>query len=203
MKLYYAPGTCSLSPHIALREAGIPFELVRVNLQDKVLLDGTEYLKINPKGYVPALQLDDGSLLCEGPVIVQYIADQAPATKLAPAYGTRERYRLMEWLNYLTSEVHKSFSPLFNAKSTDQTKAFARGMIEQRFNFLSEALANQPYLMGDSFSVADCYLFAMLGWTRNVGIDLAHWPVLTEYVSRIATRIPVQQAMREEGLLQD
>jgi glutathione S-transferase len=201
MKLYFSPGACSLSPHIALREAGLPFELVQVDLHKHVLDDGTDLAKINPKGYVPVLQLDDGNVLTEGPAIVQYIADQAPAAKLAPANGTLERYRLMEWLNYITSEVHKSFGPLFNSKATDQTKGFARAALEQRFNYLSQELWERPYLLGDAFSVADAYLFTVLGWTKWTGIDLGQWPVLSTYVSRIAARPAVQAAMQAEGLL--
>lgn len=201
MKLYFSPGACSLSPHIALREAGLPFELARVDLRKHLLDDGTEFVKINPKGYVPVLQLDDGSLLTEGPAIVQYIADQAPAAKLAPEYGTRERYRLMEWLNFITSEIHKSFSPLFNPAAIDQTKAFARAALERRFNYLSDVLSTRPYLLGDAFSVADGYLFTVLGWTKVTGIDLAQWPVLTAYVNRVAARPAVQEAMKAEGLL--
>ena len=203
MKLYFSPGACSLSPHIALREAGLPFELVRVNLHQHVLDDGSELTSINPKGYVPVLQLEDGSVLTEGPAIVQYIADLAPETDLAPAYGTMKRYRLMEWLNYITSEVHKTFSPLFNPNANDQTKAFARAALEQRFNYLSEILWDRPYLLGQSFSVADGYLFTVLGWTKWVGIDLGQWPVLNAYVKRIAERPAVQEAMREEGLIKD
>jgi glutathione S-transferase len=201
MKLYFSPGACSLSPHIALREAGLPFELAKVDLHKHVLDDGTDMTKINPKGYVPALQLDDGSVLTEGPAIVQYIADQAPASKLAPANGTLERYRLMEWLNYITSEVHKQFSPLFNPSANDQTKGFALAALEQRFNYLSETLWDRPYLLGEAFSVADAYLFTVLSWTKWVGIDLAQWPVLNAYVNRIAERPAVQQAMHAEGLL--
>lgn len=201
MKLYFSPGACSLSPHIALREAGLPFELVRVDLHKHTLEDGTDLAAINPKGYVPALQLDDGYVLTEGPAIVQYIADQAPASKLAPDYGSMERYRMMEWLNYITSEVHKQFSPLFNPKANDQMKGFARANLEQRFNYLSEVLWDKPYLLGNSFSVADGYLFTVLGWTKYVGIDLGQWPVLNAYTKRIAERPAVQEALKSEGLL--
>ena len=201
MKLYFSPGACSLSPHIALREAGLPFELVQVDLHKHTLEDGSELAKINPKGYVPVLQLDDGGVLTEGPAIVQYIADQAPSASLAPVYGSMERYRMMEWLNYITSEVHKQFSPLFNPNANDQTKGFARSALEQRFNYLSEVLWDQPYLLGEDFSVADCYLFTVLGWTKSIGIDLGQWPVLNAYAKRIAERPAVQAAMRAEGLL--
>jgi glutathione S-transferase len=203
MKLYFSPGACSLSPHIALREAGLPFELARVDLGKHQLEDGSDFAKVNPKGYVPVLQLDDGSLLTEGPAIVQYIADRKPDAKLAPAQGTLARYHLMEWLNYISTEIHKMFSPLFNPQAADPVKSFARAALEQRFNYLSQELASRPHLMGQSFSVADGYLFTVLGWTKWAGIDLTRWPVLEAYVARVGARPAVQAALRAEGLLKD
>jgi glutathione S-transferase len=201
MKLYFSPGACSLSPHIALREAGLTFDTMKVDLATKQVADGTDFKAINPKGYVPVLQLDDGSVLTEGPAIVQYIADQAPVSKLAPAAGTLERYRLMEWLNYITSEMHKSFSPLFNPQASDELKTLVRDALAQRFDYLSTQLQGKPYLMGETFTVADGYLFTVLGWTVPTQIDLSKWPVLTAYVDRIAARPAVRAAMQAEGLL--
>ncbi len=201
MKLYFSPGACSLSPHIALREAGLSFDMVKVDLATKQVADGTDFKAINPKGYVPVLQLDDGSVLTEGPAIVQYIADQAPASKLAPAAGTLERYRLMEWLNYITSEIHKSFSPLFNPQASDELKTLVRDALVQRFDYLSTQLQGKPYLMGETFTVADGYLFTVLGWTVPTQIDLSKWPVLSAFVERIAARPAVRAAMQAEGLL--
>jgi len=201
MKLYFSPGACSLSPHIALREAGLSFAMVKVDLGTKQTADGADFKTINPKGYVPVLHLDDGSVLTEGPAIVQYIADQAPASKLAPAAGTLARYHLMEWLNYITSEIHKSFSPLFNPQASDELKALVRDALAQRFDYLSTQLQGKPYLMGETFTVADGYLFTVLGWTRPTQIDLSKWPVLSAYTQQIAARPAVRAAMRAEGLV--
>ena len=201
MKLYFSPGACSLSPHIALREAGLSFEMVKVDLSTKQTADGTDFKTINPKGYVPVLQLDDGKVLTEGPAIVQYIADQVPASKLAPVAGTLERYRLMEWLNYITSEMHKSFSPLFNPQASDELKTLVRDALAQRFDYLSTQLQGKTYLMGETFTVADGYLFTVLGWTVPTQIDLSKWPVLSAFVERIAARPAVRAAMQAEGLL--
>jgi glutathione S-transferase len=201
MKLYFSPGACSMSPHIALREAGLSFDMMKVDLSTKQTADGADFKAINPKGYVPVLQLDDGSVLTEGPAIVQYIADRAPASKLAPAAGTLERYRLMEWLNYITSELHKSFSPLFNPQASDELKTLVRDALAQRFDYLSTQLQGKPYLMGETFTVADAYLFTVLGWTKPTQIDLSKWPVLADYVKRIAARPAVHAAMQAEGLV--
>lgn len=201
MKLYYSPGTCSLSPHIALRAAGLAFELIKVDLATRKAANGEDYLAINPKGYVPALALDDGSVLTEGVAIVQYIADRAPTTKLAPAANTMERYRLAEWMNYLTSEIHKGFSPLFNGKLSDETKTIMRDALARRFDYLSTRLSDRPYLMGDTFTVADGYLFTMLGWCRMTNIDLSKWPILTAYAERIGKLPAVREAMKAEGLV--
>jgi len=201
MKLYYSPGACSLSPHIVMRESGQPVELVKVDLGARKTADGGDYLKVNPKGYVPVLQLDDGSTLTEGPAIVQYLADRAPASKLAPPAGSMERYRLMEWLNFLTSEIHKSFSPLFRPTATEETKAMFREGLARRFDYLSDLLRDKPYLMGEGFTVADAYLFTLLGWCRLTGIDLTKWPALVAYRERIAARPAVRAAMKAEGLI--
>ena len=202
MKLYYSPGACSLSPHIALREAGIDAELVKVDTKTHTLADGSDYFAINGKGYVPTLELDDGQRLTEGPAIVQYIADRNPAARLAPAAGTLERYRLQEWLNFITSELHKQFSPLFAADTPADYRAIARQRIVKRFDWLAAQLADRDYLLGDRFTVADGYLFTILNWTKFVGIDIARWPVLAAYQSRVAARPKVREAMIAEGLLQ-
>ena len=201
MKLYYAPGACSLSPHIALREAGIEAKLVKVDTKTHKLKDGGDYYAINGKGYVPTLELDDGLRLTEGPAIVQYIADRNPASRLAPAAGTMERYRLQEWLNFITSELHKQFSPLFATDTPDDYKPIAKQRISKRFDWLAEQLAGKDYLMGPQFTVADGYLFVMLNWTKFVGIDLSRWPVLAAYQARVAARPKVQEAMVAEGLV--
>lgn len=203
MKLYYSPGTCSLSPHIALRAAGLPFDMVKVDLATRKTADGGDYTAVNPKGYVPTLQLDDGSMLTEGAAIVQYIADRAPASKLAPAANTMERYRLVEWINFLASEIHKGFSPLFNSKLSEETKTIAREALARRFDYLSTQLRDKPYLMGDTFTVADGYLFTVLGWSRMTNVDLSKWPVLTAYVERIAKLSAVREAMKAEGLIKN
>jgi glutathione S-transferase len=201
MKLYYSPGTCALSPHIVLLELGLPYTLEKVDLATKKTSAGIDYFTINSKGAVPALQLDDGRVLTEGPAIVQYLADQKPEAELAPRAGTFERYRLMEILNYITSEVHKGFGPLFDPKSTADWKASALANLEKKFEWLSGFLDKKTFLMGDAFTVADAYLFTVLNWTRHLKIDLGRWPVLNAYQSRIAPRPKVQQALREEGLL--
>lgn len=200
MKLYYAPGTCSLSPHIVAREAGLPLTLVRVDNKNKTTESGEDYRAINPKGYVPLLELDNGVRLSEGPAIVQYLADLAPASKLAPANGTIERYQLQEWLNFITSEVHKQFSPLFDATMPDEAKEKFRNRLATRFDWIAGQLKGRDYLMG-SFTVADAYLFVVLGWTKFTGPDLARWPVLQEYAARVAARPHVQEALKAEGLL--
>jgi glutathione S-transferase len=200
MKLYYAPGACSLSPHIALREAGLPFTAIKVDLRKKTLDDGTDFRSVNPKGYVPALQLDDGTLLTEGPAIVQYIADQAPAAHLAPANGTLPRYQLQEWLNFITSELHKQFSPLFDATYPEELKAKQREKLGSRFDMISTELAGKDYLTGAQFTVADGYLFTVLNWCQWTGIDLGKWPALQAYQARVAARPKVRDALAAEGL---
>ncbi len=202
MKLYFAPGACSLSPHIVLRETGSKFDLEQVNNQEKKTKSGTDYWTVNPKGQVPVLELDDGERLTEGPVIVQYIADQKPESGLVPAAGTKERYRVQEWLNFTTSELHKSFGPLFRPTTPDAYKTISKENLGKRFDWLDQQLAGRQYLMGDKFSVADAYLFTVLRWSGRVEIDLAKWPNLKSYVDRVAARPKVQEAMKAEGLMQ-
>lgn len=201
MKLFYAPGACSLSPHIALREAGLDFTLQKVDTKTKALDGGGDFWAVNGKGYVPAIEMDDGEFLTEGPAIVQYIADLAPASGLAPPAGTRERVRLQEWLNFITSELHKGFSPLFGADTPAEFKEIVKKKLGQRFDWLSGQLAGKTWLLGERFTVADGYLFVVLNWTTPVGIDLARWPVLKDYQARIGARPKVQEALRAEGLL--
>ncbi|MBS0436650.1 MAG: glutathione transferase GstA [Proteobacteria bacterium] len=201
MKLYYSPGACSLSPHIVLREAGLAFEPVLASTKTHKLQDGTDYYGINPKGYVPLLELDNGERLSEGPVIVQYIADQAPAKKLAPAAGTMARYRLQEWLNFITSELHKSFSPLFNPAMPEEGKALYRTRLGDRFKWVDGQLAGKNYLMGEDFSVADAYLFVVAGWGKHVGVDISGLANLGAFMARVAARPAVQEALKAEGLL--
>jgi glutathione S-transferase len=201
MKLYYSPGACSLSPHIALHEAGLPFEPVLASTKTHKLQDGTDYYTINAKGYVPLLELDDGQRLSEGPAIVQYIADQVPEKKLAPSHGTLERYRLQEWLNFITTEIHKGFSPLFNPAMPEEAKAIFRAKLVDRFGWVDQQLQGKQYLMGDQFTVADGYLFTVSNWAPHVGVDLGGFATLAAYRARVAARPAVQEAMKAEGLL--
>jgi glutathione S-transferase len=201
MKLYYSSGACSLSPHIVLLEAGLPYTLVKTDLKTKKTDSGADYLTINSKGAVPALQLDDGRVLTEGPAIVQYLADLKPESGLAPRAGTFERYQLMEILNYITSEVHKGFSPLFNPESSAEMKEAAVNALTKKFDWLAGFLDKKNFLLGNTFTVADAYLFTVLKWTRIVKIDLAKWPALAAYQARVAQRPKVQAALKEEGLL--
>ena len=201
MKLYYSPGACSLSPHIALREAGLPFELVLASTKTKKLADGSDFLAINPKGQVPLLELDNGVRLTEGPAIVQYIADQAPASGLAPAAGTIERYRLMEWLNFITSELHKGFSPLFSPDTPDDYKPIVRNRLLARLTYVDEQLASRNFLLGEQFSVADIYLFVVSGWGQYVGVDISGLHKLMAFRERVANRPAVIAALKAEGLI--
>lgn len=201
MKLYYSPGACSLSPHIALLEAGLPYDLVKVDLRAKKLENGDDYLTVNPKGQVPALKLDSGEMVTEGPVIVQMIADQAKDKHLAPARDTAERYKLLEWLNFITTELHKNFSPLFAPALSDDTKAFFKDRLAAKFKYLDSQLAGRDYLMGRQFTVADGYLFVMLSWAERLKLDLSGFPNLTAYKARVAARPKVQEALIKEGLL--
>ena len=199
MKLYYAPGACSLSPHIALKEAGIPHELVKVDLRAKKLANGDDYTKVNPKGQVPALELDSGELVTEGPVIVQMIADRVPASKLAPANGTPERYKLQEWLSFIGSEVHKSFGPLFAPALDDNAKAFFRNRVTGKLAYIDSKLAGHDYLMGSQFTVADGYLYTMLRWADGLKIDLSAMKNLMAYKERVAARPNVQAALKADA----
>lgn len=201
MKLYYSPGACSLSPHIVLREAGLAFEPVLASTKTHKLQDGSDYYAINPKGYVPLLELDGGERLSEGPVIVQYIADQVPDKGLAPAAGTMARYRLQEWLNFITSELHKGFSPLFNPAVPEEAKAVFRKKLVERFTWVDGQLAGKNYLMGDAFSVADAYLFTVGSWAPHVGVDITGLANLGAFMARMGARPAVQAALRAEGLL--
>ncbi len=201
MKLYYAPGTCSLASHIALHETGLPFVTDKLQVATKTTASGEDFTQVNPKGYVPALRLADGSVLTEGAAILQYIADQQPASGLAPQAGTMERYRLQEWLTFIGTEVHKSFSPMFNKAAGDEVKAYARNMLTRRLAHVEASLAGTPYLMGERYTVADAYLFVVLGWSSHVGFDLGTFPKIREYLARIALRPAVQAAMKAEGLV--
>lgn len=202
MKLYYTPGACSLSPHIVARESGAACDLVKVDLKAHKTESGDDYYAVNPKGYIPALKLDDGSLLTEGVAIVQYLADQKPESGLVPKAGTRERYQAMEWLTFISSELHKQFSPLFNPAFNDETKTFFRSKLTGRLKWLDEQLANKPYLMGANFSVADAYLFNMLMWAGRVNLDIGGLKNIVAYKDRVMARPKVQEAMKAEGLLQ-
>ncbi len=201
MKLYYSPGACSLSPHIVLREAGLAFDLVLASTKTKKLADGSDYLAINPKGQVPLLELDNGERLSEGPAIVQYIADQVPATHLMPAAGTMGRYRAVEWLNFITSELHKGFSPLFSPDTPEDYKPVVRARLLARLGYVNEQLEGRQYLLGDQFSVADAYLFVVSGWGQYVGVDIGALTQLQAFRARVAARPAVQEALRAEGLL--
>lgn len=201
MKLYYSPGACSLSPHIALREAGLAFTPVIASTKTKKLADGSDYLAVNPKGQVPVLELDNGERLTEGPAIVQYIADQAPASQLAPPAGTMARYRLIEWLNFITSELHKGFSPLFNPAVPAEAKPVFQAKLIERFTWVDRQLEGRDYLMGDTFTVADAYLYTVARWGAYVGVDLSALPRLAAYRARVEARPAVQEALRAEGLL--
>jgi glutathione S-transferase len=199
MKLYYLKGACSLASYISLCESGLKFEAVAVDRQTKKTADGHDYNQINPKGYVPSLRLDNGDVLTENVAVLQYIADQAPAAKLAPPAGTMERYRLIEWLAFVNSEVHKAISPVFGPNSED-VKSFARGNLTRRLDWLDKEWGKRQFLMGDQFTVADSYLFVVLGWLPRVGFDMAKWPALRDFHERVSRRPAVQQALKGEGL---
>ncbi len=201
MKLYYSPGACSLSPHIALEEAGLQYELVKASTKTHQLDDGTDFYTINPLGYVPVLELDDGRRIFENPAISQYIADQAPDKNLAPANGTFERYQLQGWLNFVGTEVHASYGPLFNPNASDDAKANAKAKLTKRLTWVDSELAKRPYLNGDTVSVADFYLFVVTNWAKPLNLDLSQLTHLTAYRERIAARPAVQAAMKQEGLI--
>jgi glutathione S-transferase len=200
MKLYYSPGACSLSPHIALREAGLAFEPVAAPTKTHQLPDGSDYYKVNPLGYVPLLELDDGTRLRECSAILQYVADQVPTKNLAPANGTLPRYRLQEWLSFISTELHRSFSPLFNPKMPEEGKQVYRDRLAARFQWLDGELAGKPYVMGEHFTVADAYLFVVTRWTKPMQIDLAPYPNLRAHNERVGARPAVQEALKVEGL---
>jgi glutathione S-transferase len=198
MKLYISPGACSMASNIALHEAGIQFEISKVDKRTK-RADGVDFATINPKGYVPALQLDDGQVLTENVAVLQYIADLNPAAKLAPVAGTMERYRLQEWLSFINSEVHKSFTPLFSSEATEDMKTYSRNYLAKRLAYLESALGDKKYLMGDQFTIADAYLFTVLGWGAHVGVDIG--AKLKSYSDRVRARPHVIEAMTAEGLI--
>jgi glutathione S-transferase len=202
MKLYYSPGACSLSPNIALREAGRSFELVRVDLKTHRTANGVDFYSINPKGYVPALELTDGETLTEGPAIVQYIADLVPDRHLAPPNGTFARYHLQEWLNFISAELHKQFSPLFAPDTPALSQERLRGKIGDRLRYVSDVLFDRAYLMGETFTVADGYLFVMLRWCERFEIDLELWPNIVAYHQKLLERPAIQAALEAEGLLE-
>lgn len=201
MKLYFSPGACSLSPHIVALEAGLACETIKASTKTHQLDDGTDYYTINPLGYVPFLVLDDGQTLREGPVIVQYLADQAPDKKLLPAVGSMDRYRVLEWLNFIGTELHKTFGPLFNPATPAEYKPVALKTLRSRFKWVEQELAGKDYLMGQQFTVADAYLFTVSGWGKFVGLDLSDLPQLQAYLARVGSRPAVQAALRAEGLL--
>ncbi len=201
MKLFFAPGACSLSPHIALREAGLDFELVQVDLRTKKTKTGEDFTTINPKGMVPTLQLDNGDTLTEGPAIVQYIGDQNLDSRIVPKPGTMERYHLMELLNFITSEMHKGYSPLFNSAVPEEYKVMARAALSKRYDHVDGILAGYPFLMGEHFTVADGYLFTVTNWARIVKFDLTPWKNVATFMDRIRARPHVQEALKAEGIL--
>lgn len=203
MKLYYSPAACSLSPHIVANEAGIPLELVKVDTRTKTIEPEGDFWAVNPKGYVPALELDDGQVLTEGPAIVQYLADLKPAAGLAPANGTFARVRLQETLNYLTSEIHKTFSPLFNPATLPEVREERLEYLRRRYALIEQQLEGKQFLFGDRFTVADAYLFVLTNWARGVKLDLSGFPNLLEFQKRVAARPAVRQAMVREGLVKD
>lgn len=201
MKLYYFKGACSQASNIALRDAGLPFELVKVDHRTLRTADGLDFKEVNPKGYVPALRLDSGEVLTENVAVLQYIADRNPGAKLAPVPGTLERYRLMEWLSFINSELHKSFGPLFRQDVPQAMKDYVRSHLETRLGYLEGALGEHTFLMGEQYTVADPYLFTILNWSPLVNIDLGRWPQLKRYVERIRERPNVQAALKAEGLV--
>lgn len=201
MKLYYFPGACSLAADLALREAGLKFDMEKIDLMgDRKTSDGRDFASINPKGYVPALELDSGDVLTECGVILQYIADQAPDAGLAPPAGSIDRYRMMEWIHYISTELHKNFGPLFNPAASEEAKAAAKEMIGKRLDYMNEHLAGKDYLLGSNFTVADCYMAAVLGWCQHLQLDLSPWPNIGAYAGRIMGRPAMQETLQAEGL---
>jgi glutathione S-transferase len=202
MKLYFSPGACSLSPHIVAQEVGIPLTLVKVDTAKKTLADGGDYWAVNPKGYVPAMELDNGELLTEGPTIVQYLADKKPEAKLLPPAGTMERYRVQEMLGYINSEIHKTYSPLFRPTTTPELRKDREEYLRKRYGLVEKQLAKGPYLFGEQFTVADAYLFTVTNWANFVKLDLSEFPNLLAFQARVAGRPGVQAALVAEGLRQ-
>jgi len=198
MKLYFSPGACSLASSIAFHEAGVPVELVRVDTGAHKLKDGSDYYKINPRGYVPALQLDDGQVFSEGAALMQYIGDLAPASAVIPKPGTVDRLRANSWLTFISSEIHKSYSPLFNKALNDDAKAIFKDKLARRFDELEKHFTSHKYLMGDQFTVADGYLYTVISWSPHVGIDLSKWKHLADYRQRVADRPKVKEALQAE-----
>ncbi|SAL20062.1 glutathione S-transferase domain-containing protein [Caballeronia arvi] len=201
MKLFYKAGACSLASHIVLEEAGLPYEIEAVDLKTKRTTSGADFTAINAKGYVPALLLDSGELLTEGPAIMQFVADQAPAKHLAPLADAMSRYRLQGWLTFIGTELHKNFSPFFNPAASSDWKAAAMSNLERRLTYTAQQLADKPFLLGDEFSIGDAYLFTVLGWAKHIDLDLGKWPVLVAYQARVGARPAVQRAMKAEGLI--
>ncbi len=200
MKLYYLTGACSLASAISLREAGVRFELVKVDRKTRKAADGLDFNEVNPKGYVPALTLDNGVTLTENTAVLQYIADHNPAARLAPPAGTIERYRLIEWLGFINSEIHKSFSPLFRADVPEAVKEYARNNLTRRLDYAERALGSKAYLMGEQFTVADAYLYVVLGWGAHVNVDIGRWPQLKRLHERVGARPHTLEALKSEGL---
>jgi glutathione S-transferase len=201
MKLYYAPAACSQAPHIVAREAGLPIELAKVEFPSKRTADGESLYDVNPKGAVPALKLDSGDVLTENAVILQYLADQAPDSGLGVPAGGIERYRLLEWLNFIATELHKGFGPLWNPATPPEFKQATREALGKKFDYLQEQIGDGPYILGDRFSILDAYAFAVLNWTRIHDIDINRWPGLAAYLQRVAARPAVQETLRAEGLI--
>ncbi len=201
MKLYYAPGACSMASHIALHETGLPFEIDKLDSSTMTTAGGENFMQVNPKGYVPTIRLDDGSIMSEGAAVLQYIADQNAASGLAPRAGTMERYRLQEWLTFIGTELHKTYSPLFNKAVSPEAKTRGFDLLTRRLGYVESQLADRSYLMGDTFTVADAYMFVVVRWSDRVGFDLAPFPRIREYLARIAARPTVQAAMKAEGLI--
>ena len=200
MKLYYAPGACSQAPHIVTQELGLPVELVKVDLMKHTLADGSDYRAVNPKGYVPMLELDDGTRLTEASVVLQYLADLEPGT-LAPVFGTPERWRLMEWLAFIATEVHKGYAPLWNPQTPPEVRERTVQALGNRFTLIAKALGERPFLTGQAFTVADAYLFVILKWSGLLKVDLSPWPALTAFLARVAARPAVQATLKAEGLV--
>ena len=201
MKFYYAPGACSLAPHIVAREAGLTLDLEKVDLRTRTTASGRAFAEVNPKGYVPALEVRDGEVMTEVSALIQYLADQAPQAGLMPAVGTPERYKTLEWIGFISTEIHKGFGPLWNPASPDEVKQAAKDKLFQRFAYLDQALAGRSYLTGDRFTVADAYLFTVTNWTNFHGLSLAEYPNLAAFMGRVAVRPKVQEALQAEGLL--